>query len=186
MKLKTNDEFCKGDLFKKDSPFYYNPHHVLNTRRSYEKLYEINPIFWKIIKDAFKKEGIEFDLDSLNQDYISDVPYKKCIRLFRDEMANKQINVFKAIVNHALFPSDDEAKKADKWITVHEIHKVTGIKLSTIGCNLRDFRKPPSGRFSIIRRSRGERGKKVFEYCIIPDTKRRQSFDKVPTDLIYF
>ena len=49
--------------------------------------------------------------------------------------------------------------------------EATGInKLSTVETNLRDLRKAPAGKHSIIKRYRG---KGVYEYCIIPDTKGR-------------
>lgn len=157
-----NQEFSKEDLYKADSPHYYNSKHKQRTREYNERLFLENPMFFKILEGE-----LEFDKSLLNQLYISDAEVTV--------MNTAHTKVCRCIAKHASFACDADAKESDRWITPYEIHVFTGIKESTVSANLRDLRKAPAGKHSVIRRHRGNG---IYEYCIIPDTKGRNTFDR--------
>jgi len=65
--------------------------------------------------------------------------------------------------------TDDELKR------VEEIQQIIGYDYGTTSSNIRDFRKPPAGRFTILRRKRKKESNTSDsnEYCIVVDTLGR-------------
>ena len=77
----------------------------------------------------------------------------KCIRFISKTRSGFPVHAkaLKALVKHAGFNNTKEAEDADSWITVEEIQQIIGYDYGTTSSNIRDFRKPPAGRFTILR-----------------------------------
>ena len=86
---------------------------------------------------------------------------------------------FKTLVEHAGFNTTRDADNAKSWVTVQEIQEIIGYDYGTTSSNLRDFRKHPSGRFSILRRKREKVSKTSDsnEYAVVVDTLGRETIE---------
>lgn len=166
-------EFKKEYQFQANSLWYYDPEHVFTTRGYTEMLWKLNPIFWWIARNSH----LNVNDDLLNFDYINDVDP---LPGFDDKLWERShVLAFKTLVEHAGFDNTREADNALQWITVHEIREIIGYDYGTTSSNIRDFRKQPSGRFSILRRKRQKELKTSDsnEYAIVVDTLGRDEIE---------
>ena len=56
------------------------------------------------------------------------------------------------------------ALKGGEWLTLIELHKLTGDPVSSISAQIRHLRKPEHGFHTIEKRRRGESRRGLFEY----------------------
>ena len=162
--INEMNQMDNKSLYSSTDESYFNPSHAPSTRTNSEYLYNnINPILFQIADGS----ALEFNYDDLDGTVVN-----KDLPPIITETA--QIKCFRVLLSHAGFNSDDEARKADRWITIDEICRITGLGWGTCSISTRNHRKRPSGGFSILRR------KMVVEpfhheYCIIVDTLGRNA-----------
>ena len=58
------------------------------------------------------------------------------------------------------------ALKGGAWLTLPELHELTGDPVSSISAQIRHLRKPEHGSHVIEKRRRGESRRGLYEYCL--------------------
>ena len=166
---KDKGEFKKEYQFQSTSLHYYNPDHTFTTRMYTEMLWSLNPIFWFVVRNSH----LIINEDILNYDFINDID--PLPDFDNKKWKRSHVLAIKTLVEHAGFNSIKEAEDASNWVTVQEIQRIIGYDYGTTSSNIRDFRKPPAGAFSILRRKREKQSKTSDsnEYCIVVDTLGR-------------
>ena len=166
---RDKGEFKKEYQFQSNSLYYYNPDHTFTTRMYTEMLWSLNPIFWFVVRNSH----LIINEDILNYDFINDINPLPDVK--DKKWGRSHVLALKALVKHAGFNNTKEAEDADSWITVEEIQQIIGYDYGTTSSNIRDFRKPPAGRFTILRRKRKKESNTSDsnEYCIVVDTLGR-------------
>ena len=161
--------FRKEYQFQSDSLWYYNPDHTFTTRIYTKMLWSLNPIFWFVVRNSH----LLINEDILNYDFINDIDPLPGLK--DKKWRRSHVLALKELVKHAGFNSTKEAEDAKHWIAVDEIQKNIGYDYGTTSSNIRDFRKPPAGAFTILRRKRkkGSNTSDSNEYCIVVDTLGR-------------
>ena len=162
--INEMNQMDNKSLYSSTDESYFNNSHAPSTRTNSEYLYNnINPILFQIADGS----ALEFNYDDLDLSVIN-----RNLPSIVTETA--QIKCFRVLLAHAGFNSDDEARQADRWITIDEIARITGLGWGTCSMSTRNYRKRPAGRFSILRR------KMIVEpfhheYSIIVDTLGRNA-----------
>ncbi len=69
------------------------------------------------------------------------------------------------------------AMRAGAWLTLDEIHQITGDPHASISAQLRHLRKPRFGAYIIDKRARGDRSHGLFEYRLaLPSAEQHDLF----------
>ena len=63
------------------------------------------------------------------------------------------------------------AMKGRGWLTLPELHSITGDPISSISAQIRHLRKPEFGSHTIDRRRRGSEERGLFEYRLVDETE---------------
>jgi hypothetical protein len=59
------------------------------------------------------------------------------------------------------------ALKGGQWLTLPELHVITGDPVASVSAQIRHLRKPEHGTYTIKKRRRGESRRGLFEYRLI-------------------
>ena len=159
---KMNQTDNKSLYSASDVESYFNPSHAPSTRKISEYLYyNVNPVLFQMADNS----ELEFNYDDLDFTVIN----RNSPTDFKE---TAQVKCFRVLLDKASFNSDDDARRADRWITIGEMSRITELEWGTCSVNTRNCRKRPAGGFSILRR------KMIVEpfqneYCVIVDTLGR-------------
>jgi hypothetical protein len=60
-----------------------------------------------------------------------------------------------------------EASSAGQWLTLEEIGRATSDPVASVSAQLRHLRKAAFGSYTVLKRSRGDRLRGLFEYYVV-------------------